>query len=167
MAALKSLDIPYTFYDEKHTNFFGSKAALSLYLKACEPKRNDLREMLRKVTAWKLRQWILSGLLVLPAGMTIADVRFEWIHDGLPWWDMSKEVKGDVEAINATLTTRTDVCKQRGLGSWKKIIDRLSEEQEYMESKGVTPAAVDAAIAEAGDNNDDEEIDDESDSEDE
>lgn len=149
MAALKSLDIPYTFYDEKHTNFFGSKAALSLYLKACESKRCDLREVLRKVTIWKLQQWILSGELELPAGITINDIHFEWIHDGLPWWDMSKEVKGDVEAINATLTTRTDVCKMRGLGNWKKIVDRLAEEQEYMAERGVNPAAVDAAVAAA------------------
>ncbi len=30
--SLKALDLPLVFYDESHTNFFGSKAALTLYL---------------------------------------------------------------------------------------------------------------------------------------
>lgn len=148
-AALKALDIPYCFYDESHTNFFGSKAALSLYLKACEPKQDNLRELLRKVTVWKMQQWILSGLLELPAEMTIADIHFEWIAAGLPWWDMSKEVEGDLKAIDGCLTTYTDVCKARGLADWKKIVDRRAEENAYLAEKGVTPGQMAAALSTA------------------
>ena len=66
--ALKSLDIPFCFYDEAWTNFFGSKAALALYLKSCKSKRDDNQDILRRLTYWRLKLFILDGLLELPRG---------------------------------------------------------------------------------------------------
>lgn len=155
--ALKAIDIPFSFYDESWTNFFGSKAALALYLKSCEYKRRCVRELLRALTVWRLAGWILDGTLVLPRDMLLTDIRFEWIPGGLPWWDQSKEVAGDVAAIGAGLRTRTEIRKERYGDDWRDVIDGLAEEQEYLASRGVVLAepAVNVNVGVAPEGNDD------------
>ena len=37
--ALKCLDLPFNFYQENFTNFFGSKASFLLYQKSTTPKQ--------------------------------------------------------------------------------------------------------------------------------
>lgn len=136
--ALKSIDIPYCFYDEAWTNFFGSKAALALYLKSCRTKRDNLRTVLHKLTYWRLLLFVLDGVLELPADLTVPELKFEWIPDGMPWWDQSKEVAGDVAAIAAGLRTRTEIRKERYGDSWTDVIDRLADEEAYIREKKVT-----------------------------
>lgn len=114
MLAIKSLDIPMSFFDESHTNFFGSRAAWLHYNTSCKNKRQRLQEWLEWWTLWKLQLAVISGDLVLPAGMTLDADLFEWIPIGMPWWDPVKEVNGEVLAIAAGLTTPQAVCKSRG-----------------------------------------------------
>jgi len=159
---LKAIDIPYCFYDEAHTNFFGSKAALALYLKSCRTKRESLRAMLRKLIYWRLLLFVLDGQLELPAGVTVPDLKFELIPDGMPWWDQSKEVAGDVAAIGAGLRTRTEIRKERYGDDWHDVIDGLAEEEAYIREKEVTitqPAInvnVGVAPVKKGEDDDDE-----------
>lgn len=134
--ALKALDIPFSFYDESHTNFFGSRAAWLHYERSCRDKRDDQLEMRRNYTVWKLRIWIRDGRLVLPAGMTISDCTFEWQARGMPWWDPSKEVAGNVAAIGAGLDTPQRICKAADSDFYDNI-DQIAEAQAYAKSKGV------------------------------
>jgi capsid protein len=113
---IKALDIPYSFYDESFTNFFGSRAAWSHYERSCIDKRTDQVTMRDDFTRWKLQTWIKSGRLTLPLGMTIADLEWEWVPRGIPWWDPSKEIRGDKEAISAGFDNPESVCKSRGTG---------------------------------------------------
>lgn len=138
--ALKAIDIPYSFYDESWTNFFGSKAALALYLKSCKEKRRVVQQLLTGLTVWRLALWIFSGVLELPGEMQLRDLKFEWIPGGLPWWDQSKEVAGDVAAIGAGLRTRTEIRKERYGDDWRDVIDGLAEENDYLAQKGVVLA---------------------------
>lgn len=135
--ALKSLDIPFNFYDEAHTNFFGSRAAWLLYDRSCQSKRADVQEFLRKITVWLLRGWIVSGQLPLPAGMTIRDLTFEWVHRGMPWWDPAKEINGNVAAIQAGLDNPYRICKEAGRGEFEENIDAIAKAKSYAESQGV------------------------------
>jgi len=112
--AIKALDLPFNFYDESHTNFFGSRAAWLLYDRSCTSKRADIVELLRKLTVWRLSLWIQDGVLQLPRGLTLKDVPFEWVHRGMPWWDPAKEIRGQIEAINAGLDTPQRVCRATG-----------------------------------------------------
>jgi|GEM_PF-665439 len=114
--AIKSLDIPYSFYDESHTNFFGSRAAWLHYERSCIDKRTDQVTARDNYTRWKLQGWIKSGRLTLPVGMTIEDCEWEWVPRGVPWWDASKEIRGDKEAIAAGFDNPESVCKSRGTG---------------------------------------------------
>jgi len=135
--ALKSLDIPFSFYKEDFTNFFGSKAAFMQYERSCIAKRADVQEMLRKITVWRLQLWIQDGLIRLPAGMTLGDIPFEWVALGMPWWDPAKEIKGDLMAIGAGLDNPYRVCKERGRGEFEDNLRQIARAKAAAESLGV------------------------------
>lgn len=137
MVSLKALDLPYSFYDESFTNFFGSRAALIQYQKSCNDKRADVLDLLRKVTTWRLGMFVDDGVLQLPRMMALEDIAFKWTPSGMPWWDPAKEVKGATDAIAAGLRTRSEVRQEMYGDSWEDVIDRLAEEEKYMEAAGV------------------------------
>jgi capsid protein len=134
--ALKSLDLPYSFYDESHTNFFGSKGALQNYLKSCHAKRADLRELLDEITRWRLGMAIFDGDLTLPRGMEFNQLKWYWQEAGVPWWDPSKEVRGHTMAIAAGLDNPQRVCRETGTDFFENV-DAIAEAIEYAKSKGV------------------------------
>ncbi|GAB5513510.1 phage portal protein [Rhodopirellula baltica] len=134
--AMTALDLPMSVFDASHTNFYGSKAAFQHYERSCEDKRADQIKMRNDWTLWKLRLWIREGRLVLPSGITISDVRFEWVPRGLPFWDPAKEMKGHLAAIRAGLTSPQRVCRATGT-EFHDNIDETAKAQEYARSKGV------------------------------
>lgn len=135
--SLKSLDIPYSFYSEDFTNFFGSRGALQHYERSCRDRRETLQLILDQVTRFMVMTWILEGSIALPAGMKLSDLIWEWIPDGIPWWDPAKEIKGDVMAIGAGLDTPQRICKERGRGDFFANIDAIAKARQYAEEKGV------------------------------
>ena len=153
--ALKSLDIPFSFFDESFTNFYGSRGALLHYQKACEAKRADVRDVLRKLTAWRMSLWIDDGVLSLPAGRGVSDLNWEWIPAGLAWWDPAKEIRGDVEAINAGLRTRSEIRAEKYGDDWIDVVDQLARERQALEDRGLLDDA-DAApgVVDEGTEND-------------
>lgn len=138
-SALKSLDIPWSFYDEAYTNFFGSRAALIQYLQSVKSKREDLREILDRITVWKVLQWVAEGVLTLPRGLLVEDLAWDWIPSGMPWWNPAQEVQGDVLAIANKLRTRTEIRRERYGDDWKDVVRKLAEEEEYMLELGLSP----------------------------
>ena len=157
--AMKSLDLPYNFADESYTNFFGSRAAWLQYDRACMAKRADIQEFLRKITTWLFTGWIVSGQLQVPAGLTINDLSFEWVHRGMPWWDPAKEINGSVAAIQAGLDNPYRICKEAGRGEFEDNIDAIARAQEYAASRGVSlnyvmqPAPVEPVVDDTKDRN--------------
>lgn len=135
--ALTSLDLPYGLFDTGDTNFFGGKAGFMVYERSLLAKIRDIQNVLRQITVWKLRQWILDGSLVLPSGMTLPDIRFEWVHRGMPWWDQSKEIDGDLAAIGAGLSDPYTVCKRRGMGEWEDNVERIAKARKFAAELGV------------------------------
>jgi len=135
--ALTSLDLPYGLFDTGDTNFFGGKAGFMVYERSLISKIRDLQNLLRQVTVWKLRQWIISGELTLPAGMTVGDIAFEWVHRGMPWWDASKEIDGDLAAIGAGLSDPYTICKKRGMGEFEENVRNIKKARDFAASMGV------------------------------
>lgn len=136
MIAIKSLDIPYSFFDESHTNFFGSRAAWLHYERGCRDKRERISEMLEWWTQWALTRLILEGKIKLPAGMSVEDEFWEWVPDGMPWWDPVKEINGDVMAIKAGFTTPQKVVKERGGGDYFDNIEETAAAAKFAKDKG-------------------------------
>jgi capsid protein len=146
-SALKSLDIPLSFYNEAHTNFFGSKGALQQYLFSANIKRGDVAELLDDWTSWQLGLAIADGDLRLPMGMTWADIGWQWVPAGLPWWKPLEEVKAYVEAIKAGLTSTPRACLERGDDAY----EIAAEEAKYRTMR----AALAKEVAAAGGSMDD------------
>lgn len=130
MVALKALDIPYSFFDEGHTNYSGQRTSWLMYERSCLDRRDDQIEMRRRWTVFQLQRWILSGELKLPRGMTLSDLYWEWVPLGMPWWKPSEEITGDLKAIAAGLTSPQRVAKERALGD---VEDNLRETAEFMQ----------------------------------
>lgn len=134
MAALKSVDIPYSFYDEAHTNYSGSRGALLQYEQSAAEKRRDIQDLLNQLLGWRLSLWIKDGVLVLPGTMTLHDLVSEWIPAGLPWLDPLKEVEADIRAVKNKLNSRTRILKRQGLDFFT-VADELAAEEEYLAAK--------------------------------
>jgi len=126
-SALKSLDIPFSFYDESHTNFFGSKNALQQYLFSVDIKRANLMAWLNRWAAWRLGLAIATAELILPKRKGFSDLSWEWVPQGLPWWKPLEEVKAQAESVKAGFTSTPRVCKERGDDAYA-IMD---EEKRY------------------------------------
>jgi hypothetical protein len=58
--ALKGLDIPYSFFDEAHTNYSGARQALLQYEQSADVKRHDVR--LSHLTSSRTSESHRSGL---------------------------------------------------------------------------------------------------------
>lgn len=139
-AALKSLDIPWSFFDESYTNFFGSRSALIQYLQSCRAKREDLREILDRITVWKIQQWVAQGVLTMPAGYRIDDLQWDWVPAGVPWWNPEQEITGDVLAISNKLRTRSEIRRERYGDDWRDVVIKLKQEDEFLRANGFDPS---------------------------
>ena len=134
--SLKALDIPYSFFDESHTTFNGSHRAEIGYVKSCNSKRADLAALLNEITAWRIGLMIADGELSLPRGMRADDLAWEWVPDGIPWWNPAQQVKGQTMAIGAALTDYQRACREAGTDFYENV-DRIAEQQAYARSKNV------------------------------
>jgi len=161
--AMKALDIPYNFFDESHTNFFGSKAAFILYSKSAAVKQRELKSFLSKWFYWRMNLAISMGEFSLPSGTRLEDIRFDWLPDGTQWWDPGKEIKADIEARNAGFKTLEEIIRQRsGSGSngdWRSKIDQIKIENEYLKESGVTLPEIMATLTEPETESAEEQID--------
>lgn len=136
-AALKALDIPFSFYNESFTNFFGSRAAMLHYERSCKDKRDAQAELRRQYTIWKLFLWIESGRLVLPASKSFGDLNFAWTPRGMQWWKPSEEINGDRLAVSAGFNNPYRICQQRDTGTFEENIDQLAKALKYAEEIGM------------------------------
>lgn len=137
MIALKALDIPYSFLDEAHTNFFGSRGAWLHYERSTQTKRDNLAAILQELTAWRLGIAFIDGELQLPAGFAFGDLFWEWVPVGMPWWDPVKEISGENMAVSSGFDTPQHICKKRGTGDWYDNIDQIKEAMDYAATLGV------------------------------
>lgn len=138
MVALKALDIPLSFFDEAHTNFFGSRGSWLHYERSCVAKREPLQDAQDRLFVRQMLIGFRDGTFELPAGMSLADVKWEFVPRGVPWWKPSEEVRGDREAVLAGFDNPASICLKRGTGDVLDNIDRTAEVMAYARDKGVT-----------------------------
>lgn len=139
---LKALDIPFSFYDESHTNYSGARQALLQYEMSADIKRADVQSMLNELTNWRIRLWMQDGFL---PDIPLASYRWEWVPKGIPWIDPLKEVNANVSAIAAGLLSRTRALKEMGQDFFE-VADEIATENDYLMSLGLptqlTPPSV-------------------------
>lgn len=116
MLCLKCLDLPYSFFDEAHTNWVGQQSALQIYKASARFRRDQNRELLMWHRRMELINAILSGRITLPSGEDVDTVLTlcDWVPVGLPWWNPSKQIDGDKAAVAAGFTSPQRVCAENG-----------------------------------------------------
>lgn len=140
--ALKSLDLPFNFFDEAYTNFFGSRAAWLLFERACYARRKTQDRLHKNMTVWRLWRWVLppnaggTGELVLPSGMMVQDVKFRWVPRGIAWWRPAEELDTALRSVAAGLKSMQDVCDEHGLGDYRENVREILAEREELSRMG-------------------------------
>jgi len=134
--ALRTLDIPYSFFDESFTNFYGSRGGLIQYLKACENKIADIQDCLNWWTNWVLGLAVADGTIRMPSGMEFQDIYYEHVPAGVPWWDPAKEARGQAMGIAMGVTSPQRVCRELGT-DFETNIDEIAKAMAYAKERGV------------------------------
>ncbi len=134
---LKSLGIPYSFWEENHTNFFGSRSALILYLRSVEPWREDQVEFRNQWLSWRLKVGQLKGEIQLPSWFEVDASPWSWTPRGIEYWNPQQEVNADILAIENKLRSRTEIRKERYGDDWETVVRTLAREQEVCEELGL------------------------------
>jgi len=149
--AIKSLDLPYSFYDTSKANYYGRKADIQQYETSARSKREDNIQLLDEWTAWRLRLMILDGSLVLPGAMTLDEVEWEWVAAGMPWVDKLRDMKADQLAIESNLDNVPRVARRSGQDAYEIareqmdfdkwiIAERVNRGLPPLAAKGAAPA---------------------------
>ena len=138
----KSLNIPYSFWDESFTNFNGSRTALILYLRSVEKYREDQVAFRNDWFSWRLKIGVLKGEIQLPSTFEIDPKSWLWIPDGLQYWDTMKEANADIALIENGLRSRTEIRRERFGDEWSDVAKKLAEEQEMMEELNILPPSL-------------------------
>lgn len=141
--AMKALDIPLSFYDEAHTNFFGQKTALTLYQQSANRKRENVRDLLNAWSRWQLIRGVGEGELLLPRSMPLDELiagagsRWDWIPAGLPWFDRAREVGPALKAIGGGLDTHSRVCRELYGMRFDDLLAEAARDQRLAAAAGV------------------------------
>jgi capsid protein len=137
-AALKSLDIPFSFYDESHTNYSGSRGAWLMYDQSADDKRADLREWLDQWATWSFGLLIYQGVLELPSGFGPQRLKWDWIARKVPWIDPLKEIQASRAEVDAGFNSTPGVAESLGLDAYE-LADQQAAYLKYRESIGLPP----------------------------
>ena len=137
-SALASLDIPYCFYDATKTNYSQYRGAALQYEQSAQQKRDDLREFLNRWTAWRLGMFAFYGVLDLPAGMNIQDLKWDWVSTGVPWIDPLKEVQADGLAVDRGFDSTVNICRSMGRDAYA-LAEEQSAYEKYRTGLGLCP----------------------------
>jgi capsid protein len=135
--AMKALDLPYIFADEGAGVFHSFRGSWLIYNRSCETKQAENRELLDRLTLWRLILAVIDGEIVLPPGMTIGDLAWSWNHRGFPWFDPNKELTGDLAAIQAGFDTPQRITQKRGGGDWYRNIEQRKHAEDWAKQHGV------------------------------
>jgi len=133
--AILALDLPFSAFDSSGATFATKLADMNDYLKSANEKRQKNRDILYEITDWKLQSWVANGDLILPKGMTLDEVDYEWVPTGTNWIDPGAQVQATRDAIKSGLTSRQRDCRARGEDAFQ-IMDELADEEAYASVAG-------------------------------
>lgn len=122
---LKALDIPQSFFSEDFTNYSGAREALLLYEQSCEWKRAQIVELLDWIISWRLKLAIIDGDI---EGVSIDELKWNWVPAGIPWIDPLKEMTADSGLVQNGFSTTPEIIKKR---TGRDYYDLLEEQAAY------------------------------------
>jgi len=150
--ALKSLDLPYSFFDESWTNYSGSRGAWNLFERACHARRKTQERLHKRLTQWLLLKWALpvdfggTGEISLPGGQLVSDLQWRWVPRGIAFWKPQEELDVALRSVAAGLQSMQDVCDTWGFGDYLDNCREIAKEREELASLGYLQTWSNAAM---------------------
>ena len=94
---------------------------------------------------------VLTGALVIPDYWYERKryVKARWVTPGWSWIDPQKEAAAGAILLETGLTTREELCGNRGK-NWREVMDQLKEEQDYAGEIGLELGAPDVSTIDTG-----------------
>ena len=135
-STLLALDIPASFFDVARTNYFGSRAALLIYLLSCDEKIRDLKLFQTDYLNWRLGIALEDGEITLPPGQGFDFVKFEFIEGGVPYWKPVDEAKGTAMQVAMGLQSPRRAARELGR-DYETLIDETAADLQYARTRGV------------------------------
>lgn len=111
--AFKTLFIPHCFY-WAGSAYAESKLKRDLWYEFIKARREELRTLLNAITAWRIGLWIQDNYLTIPRGWSVSDLQWEWVGAPLPSINVLDDIRGQVEKIDAGLTSPQRAIKEFG-----------------------------------------------------
>ena len=138
LICLKALDIPFSFWDESFTNFYGSRGGLIQYQKSSKDRICDLQLLQYRHADWRMNIGVADRDLELPSGKGLEFITngYDFIPAGVPWWDPTKEVRGASMAIATGLSSPQRACREAGTDFETNILE-IKQAMEFAASNGV------------------------------
>lgn len=99
----------------------------------------------------------VTGRIKIPTTKIGVVPAIVWQPRGWPWIDPLKEVKAQVEAINAKLRTRQSIIAETSGADFIETVDQLADEEKALEERGLMGAPATTVEPKAEDNKEDQE----------
>jgi len=118
------------------------------YEKSVIAKQEQWHEFLMDTTAWDIQRWAAlpdpeepsQSMLVVPDGMKLRDIEYDWIPSGIPWLDKAREVGADGQSVALGLETRDSIIRRRTGKRYNDVIVGLGKEEQAAADAGATIA---------------------------
>jgi lambda family phage portal protein len=129
------LTIEQLLLDFSRTNYSSARAArLQAEATAYLEQDDFAATFLARVYPWFVSKCVKNGLIAVPAP---ADAwAFEWIPQGRPWVDPTKEIDAAEKAINLGLETRSNVAMERGY-DFAELVARNKQDRAMLAAAGL------------------------------
>lgn len=128
--ALKSLDIPLSFFDSSKVNFYGGRSDVMQYILACKPKRERMKNWHDSWTVWSLAGAIRDGVLDI-GRRSIGELKWNWQPPAIPIWDIAKELKGLGMGVAMGIFNLEDLAGEYGEGD---VYDNIAANARVMDA---------------------------------
>jgi len=134
-------DMPYEIAkkDFSESNYSNTRAAVNEAWRSFNRRRDRLGAgWLDNVNGLFMEEMVSAGRIAAPRYYEFrrAYQRCNWIGPGRGYVDKTKEVTGDLLALQGKTTTLQQVCAEQGR-DWREVMDQVKAEQNYAESIGL------------------------------
>jgi lambda family phage portal protein len=107
------LTLEQVLLDFSQTSYSSSRAArLQAEQTAFQEQDDFAATFLARVYPWAVSKWAKNGQITVP--MPSDGWAFEWIPQGRPWVDPTKEIRAAAEAVALGVETRSNIATERG-----------------------------------------------------
>jgi capsid protein len=136
--SIKCFGIPYSFFDESHTNYSGQRQAYYQFGMTADNVREENRELLDWEARHKLEVALAAGYFDhISHSLTIDDFAWVWVATGQPYLNPLQEKQAALLSIQSGLSSPIDEADDAGVDIYD-VVDERAAVEAYAKLRGVS-----------------------------